>query len=43
MENDPFKNSFWAEDDNPERTSQLKGETQTDVVWLIERLYRDPR
>ena len=34
MENVPFKNSFWAEDDNPERTPPLDGETRADVVII---------
>ena len=34
MQNVPFKNSFWAEDDNPERTPRLEGETRADVVII---------
>ena len=32
MQKVPFKNSFWAEDDHPERTAPLEGETRADVV-----------
>ena len=34
MENVTFKNSFWAEDDNPERTAPLEGDTRADVVII---------
>ena len=34
MQSIPFKNSFWAENDNPERTAPLEGETRADVVII---------
>ena len=34
MQEVPFKNSFWAEDDTPERTPPLESDTRSDVVVI---------